>query len=83
MKLYNIDNTGKFFEKLAACQGEVEFVDEKSGCRISLPKQGIQEILPPLSLIHGGIKQIELLFHDHRDFDNIFRWVINKGGISA
>lgn len=83
MKLYNIDNTGKFFEKLAACQGEVEFVDQNNGCRTFLPKQGIQEILSPLSLVHGRINQIELLFHDHRDFDNIFRWAINKGGISA
>lgn len=83
MKLYNIDNTGKFFEKLASCRGEVEFVDEKSGCRTSLPKQGLQEILSPLSLVCGPIDQIELIFHDHQDFDSIFRWIINKGGISA
>lgn len=83
MKIYNIDNTCNFFEKLAACQGEVEFVDERNGSRTPLTKQGIRENLLPLSLINGKIKEIELIFHNHQDFDSIFRWVMNKGSIAC
>lgn len=81
MKIYNISNTNSFFEKLASCQGEVEFVEAQSGCRTLLQRQSIQETLLPLSLIHGKINEIELIFHNHQDLENIFRWVLNKCGI--
>lgn len=83
MKIYNINNTCNFFEKLVACQGEVEFVDRKNGSKTPLTKQGIQQNLLPLSLINGRISEIELIFHNHQDFDNIFRWVMNKGSIAS
>ena len=78
MKLYNINNTTNFFEKLAACQGEIELVDEKSGNKTFLPKESIQETLLPLSLVQGTISEIQLIFHNHQDFDSIFHWVFNK-----
>ncbi len=83
MKIYNINNTCNFFKKLASCQGEVEFVDGRNGSRTPLTKQGIQENLLPLSLINGEISEIELIFHNHQDFDSIFRWVMNKGSIAC
>ncbi len=83
MKIYNINNTCSFFEKLAACRGEVEFVDGRNGSRTPLTNQGIQENLLPLSLINGKINEIELIFHNHQDFDSIFRWVMNRGSIAC
>ena len=83
MKIYNINNTCNFFKKLAACQGEVEFVDEKSGSRTPLTQQGIQENLHPISLINGRISEIELIFHNRQDFDSIFRWVMNRGSLAS
>ncbi len=81
MKIYNINNTTDFFEKLAACRGEVELVDEKNGDNTLLQKQSIRETLVPLSCVQGTISEIQLIFHDHQDFDSIFQWVFNKCGI--
>lgn len=83
MKLYNISNTDTFFKKLAACRGEVEFVDEKNGNRTFLPRQGIRESLLPISLIHGEIREIELIFHDQQDSETMFRFALNRGRIAS
>lgn len=81
MKLYNIDNTRCFFEKLASCRGEIEFVDRESGNRTPLQKQGIQESILPISMVRGKINEIELIFHDHQDSENLFLWALNKCGM--
>lgn len=83
MKLYNITNTRSFFEKLAACRGEIEFVDKKNKRRMPLQKQSIRETLLPLSPAYDKISEIELIFHDHQDFTDIFRWTINGCGIAS
>lgn len=78
MKIYDISDTRKFFEKLDACQGEIEFVDEQSGLRERLDVSAGRKFYP-FSTVRGTISEIELIFHDHQDFDRIFRWVLNKG----
>lgn len=78
MKIYDITDTRKFFEKLNACQGEIELVDAQSGSREHL-EAPVSQKLYPFSTVQGTISQIELIFHDHQDFDSIFRWILNKG----
>lgn len=78
MKIYDISDTRKFFEKLNNCRGEIELVDGQSGLR-QLLQTPVRQTLYPFSTVQGTISQIELIFHDHQDFDSIFRWVLNKG----
>lgn len=78
MKIYDISDTRKFFEKLNDCRGEIELVDALSGERERL-EAPVRQRLYPFSTVQGTISQIELIFHDHQDFDSIFRWILNKG----
>lgn len=77
MKIYDITDTRKFYEKLTACKGKVEIIDEKSGAR-ELVKAPADRTLFPFSFMQGTISQIELIFHDDRDFNTIFRWLQEK-----
>lgn len=74
MKIYGITDTRRFYEKLNDCRGEVELVDEESGAR-QLLRAPVSQTLLPLSFMQGTISRIELIFHDDRDFNTIFRWL--------
>lgn len=78
MKLYNITDTREFYDRLAACRGTVELVDETEGKQQILHEAGSYGVLLPLCQIYGKINCIELLFHNDLDRHNILYWLLNK-----
>ena len=82
MKVYNITNTREFFNKLSACKGSVELVDE-NGLHLELTHgREVLEILP-FSYMYGTIDQMELVFRDPQDCAMIVTYLMNKRKASA
>ncbi|MBO5093879.1 MAG: hypothetical protein J6C33_05935 [Lachnospiraceae bacterium] len=82
MKIYNIHNTHEFFERLSACEGKVELIDEK-GTRFELLHGKHSSDIIPLFAVYGNIRQIELTFEKAEDCSKIFSYLINKRKASA
>ena len=82
MKIYNINDTHEFFERLSACEGRVELIDEK-GARFELLHGKRSSGIVPLFSLYGNIRQIELKFEKAEDCSKIFSYLINKRKASA
>lgn len=82
MKVYNIHNGKEFFEKIAACKGTVELVNEK-GERMPLT-QGLPDA-PALPMIYfdGAIRELELFFQNQEDCSRILHYLMNKRHLAA
>lgn len=82
MKIRNIRNVKEFAEKLTACEGPVELVNE-NGMHVHFlhGKEVAQQIL--LFHMAGGIKEIDLLFHKNEDFRLILSYLMNHKKIPA
>ena len=77
MKIYNITDTHEFFERLSACEGRVELIDEK-GTRFELPHGKRSSGIVPFLSLYGSIRQLELKFEKAEDCSKIFSYLINK-----
>ena len=67
MKIYNIKDAKRFFEKLAKCDGDVEVVNEK-GMHISLfdnDRKNLETVAA--SYAKGKIDELELCFVKPKD----------------
>ena len=74
MKVYNIRDSREFFEKLAACEGIVEVVQE-DGARLPL--------MTPMTCFEGAIREMELFFQNQEDCTRILRYLMNKRNLAA
>ena len=76
MKLYNITNSGKLFQVLSQCRGNVEAVDE-NGQHMTLfrseEKNDINELFR--SYLKGSIKELELSFEKSQDVARVCRYL--------
>ena len=67
MKIYNIKDTKRFFDRLAKCSGEVELVNDK-GMHISLIDSDHKNLdTVAATYADGKIDEIELCFMKPRD----------------
>lgn len=68
MKIYNVDDTKKFFEMLSRCSKDVEVVNGE-GLHISLKEEGGNDQLGLLAAayLRGNIREMELCFVDPED----------------
>lgn len=67
MKIFNIQNTRRFFERLSECEGDIEIVNEE-GMHLSL-FDGDRKNLNILATtyVDGNINAIELYFQKSKD----------------
>lgn len=82
MKLYNITDTREFYNRLAACRGTVELMNEEGTERKLLHEGGSRDVLLPLCQVYGKISRIELVFHNDQDRHDILCWLLNKRSIA-
>lgn len=82
MKVYNISDSREFFEKLTACRGTVELVDEK-GARLPIPKAPLSSDPGLMTCFRGTIREMELRFQDPEDMDKILHYLMNKRNLAA
>ena len=68
MKIYNVEDTKKFFETLSECKGEVDLV-KKDGSRLMLNKTAETDHLTVLANTYENahIDEMELDFADSDD----------------
>ncbi len=67
MKIYNIKDTRKFFDRLTRCDGDVELVNDK-GMHLSLFESDHKNLdTVAASYADGKINEIELCFLKPRD----------------
>lgn len=82
MKIYNINNTKEFFERLSSCRGMVKLVNE-NGEQIEINPRKMDSSLLPAVYVQGSIQQMEIIFQDAEDCRNIFSYLLNKRGLAA
>lgn len=82
MKVYNIQNGKEFFEKIAACEGAVELVNEK-GERLQLTQGLPNPSALPLMYFDGAIREMELFFQNQDDCTRILYYLMNKRHLAA
>lgn len=78
MKVYNIRNSKKFFERLSGCKGGVELVNE-NGIHLTVIKGGEQAELLPMTYMDGEIRQMELVFEKKEDVHYMMSYLVNLG----
>ncbi len=74
MKVYNIKNSKKFFEKLNDCKGTVTLLNE-DGEQMPLSHS--------MTTIDGTIRQLELKFQDNQDSVEILNYLLTGGDCAA
>lgn len=82
MKVYNIKDSRAFFEKLTACKGIVEVVDE-NGKRLPLMAGAPTSELLSMTCFQGVIREMELYFQDQNDCTQILHYLMNKRNLAA
>ena len=82
MKLYNIRNTREFVERLSACTGSVDLVDD-NGRRLQLNDKTGKTQCYLFPQIYGEIKLIELIFGDAEDCHRMLSWLLNKSSAAV
>ncbi len=70
MKVYNIKNSKKFFEKLNDCKGTVTLLDEDGE---QMP------VSQSMNSIDGTIRQLEIKFQDNQDSIHILNYLLTGG----
>jgi len=75
MKIYNVNNTKKFFETLSACEGNVELVNNNGEHILLNTKKGKNLNLLSETYINGMIKEIELAFSNKQDAVKMFQFL--------
>ena len=76
MKIFQITDTEKFFNRLSQCRGEVQVVG-KNGSSILLGSHSDSEKIELLRNVYGSgtIDQIELKFTDNGDVINMISFM--------
>ena len=82
MKVYNIKNSRRFFERLAGCQGTVELVNEE-GMPLTVTGGKEKANMLPMTYMDGEIRQMELAFERQEDCHYIMSYLINLTGCTA
>ena len=82
MKIYNIQNGKEFFEKIAACEGTVELVNEK-GERLQLTQGHAVPSALPMTYFEGAIREMELFFQNQNDCSRILHYLMTKRHLAA
>ncbi len=77
MTIYNVKNSKSLFEKLAACEGAVEMVNE-NGQHILLTEGRETPDMSPLTYFQGKIQRLELVFQKPDDCRTIMNYLITK-----
>ncbi len=81
MKVFNIRNTGSFFEKLSKCAGEVEIIG-KNGTGVSITPDSEKMQLLRDACSGGMINDIELRFSDAGDILKMFDFLVNMDHVA-
>lgn len=82
MKVYNIQDSREFFEKLTACKGTVELVNN-DGKHLTLMDGTQTPNALLMTYFQGAIKEMELRFQDQEDCSRILRYLMNKRHLAA
>ncbi|MFG6332966.1 MAG: polya polymerase [Lachnospiraceae bacterium] len=82
MKVYNINNSREFFEKLTACKGTVELVNEE-GKRLRLADGPLTPDTLLMTYFKGTIREMELIFQNSEDCARILSYLMNKRHLAA
>ena len=76
MKIYNIKDTGRFFDRLTKCDGDVELVN-KEGMHISLIDNDHKNLdTVAASYADGKINEIELCFLKPQDSVRMLEYLV-------
>ncbi len=82
MKVFNIRNSKKFFERLTNCIGEVEMVNE-DGLHLTVLKGKTPPDMFPMTYMDGKIRQMELIFERTEDCCEMLSYLINERNLSC
>lgn len=75
MKIQNITNIEKFFEKVKECKGAVELMTLE-GDRINLKSQLCRYFMLAKIFSDGIIKEVEIVVHEPEDVDKLLNYMI-------
>ncbi len=73
MKVYNIEDTNRFFEVLSECSGDVEIVG-KDGTMIPFNDEEVAKVLET-TFADTTIQEMELKLNDPKDFVRVLSFL--------
>ncbi|MCR5417845.1 MAG: hypothetical protein K6E84_02925 [Lachnospiraceae bacterium] len=79
MKIYNIENTKKFFNTLSECKGEVDLVN-RNGDHIALNDEHLSILKE--SYLGGTIRELELSFENGQDAVKVFEFLSGMSSVA-